>query len=90
MAGTAAPPFSADTSLISRYLSGGVVTASDPVMADALWLYAHPAWSQRDLDETDQDILDLMAAIDLAAAKRSSLRRSEAEGKARNAARRRR
>jgi len=32
-------------------------------MSDALFLAAHPSWSHRDLMEADQDIIDLLAAI---------------------------
>lgn len=32
-------------------------------MSDALFLAAHPAWSHRDLLEADQDIVELLSAI---------------------------
>ena len=36
---------------------------TDHTLLDALFLTAHPTWSQRDLDEADQDIVDLLSAI---------------------------
>ena len=36
---------------------------TDHTLSDALFLTAHPTWSQRDLDEADQDIVDLLSAI---------------------------
>ena len=36
---------------------------TDRTLSDSFFLSAHPAWSQRDLDETDQDVVDYLSAI---------------------------
>jgi hypothetical protein len=33
-------------------------------MSDAIFLSLRPSWSQADLDSADQDIVDLLSAID--------------------------
>ena len=35
----------------------------DPVLADALFLYTHPSWSPSDLESGDQDLVDLLDAL---------------------------
>jgi hypothetical protein len=52
---------------------------TDRALADALFLVAHPSWSQRDLDETDQDIIDHLAVIDREAAANAREERLKAE-----------
>ena len=49
--------------VIRRYARGQSVHTSDLTLADAFFLDNHPTWSQRDLDEADQDVLDHLAAI---------------------------
>jgi hypothetical protein len=36
---------------------------TDWSLSDALFLNGHPSWSQRDLDEADQDVVDYLSAI---------------------------
>lgn len=56
-------------------------------MADALFLHSHPSWSQRDLDTADQDLIDLLGAIQYEAAKASQKQSLQAarEGRAASA-----
>jgi hypothetical protein len=37
---------------------------TDFTMSDAIFLSLRPSWSQTDLDSADQDIVDLLSAID--------------------------
>jgi hypothetical protein len=37
---------------------------TDFTMSDAIFLSLRPSWSQADLDSADQDIVDLLSAID--------------------------
>lgn len=41
----------------------------DPALRTALFLHAHPAWTPRDLEAADPDVVDLMRAIGEAVAK---------------------
>jgi hypothetical protein len=61
-----------ERALIRKYIRGRPVHVTDQTMADALFLHTHPEWSQRDLDEADQDIVDLLSAIQYEGARRSS------------------
>jgi hypothetical protein len=45
------------------------IQPTDPTLRAALFLTNHPAWSPRDLDTADPDLIDLMRAIDGAVAK---------------------
>ena len=50
---------------------------------DALFLYQHPSWSQRDLDETDQDVLDRLYLLEFEASKITKRNNALAAGRAR-------
>jgi hypothetical protein len=45
------------------------VEATDPALRTAVFLHNHPAWSPRDLEHADPDVIDLMRALDGAVAK---------------------
>ena len=66
-----AGPAEAGLRAIRRYVRGQPVHIADHTLSDALFLSAHPSWSQRDLNEADQDIVDYLSAIQLETAKRS-------------------
>lgn len=42
---------------------------ADPALRAAVFLHNHPAWTARDLESADPDVIDLMRALDTAAAK---------------------
>ena len=42
---------------------GGSVTTADDRLADVLFLANHPTWRWRDLEETPEDVLALLARL---------------------------
>lgn len=52
---------------------------TDRGLQDAFFLVAHPSWSQRDLDDADQDIVDYLSAIQHEGALESERQRQKAE-----------
>lgn len=75
-----APPKTDDAAPVIRaYLSGGKgVHLTDPTLTKAIFLRKHPGWSPDDYDNADQDLIDLMFAIDNEAARRSNERALQA------------
>jgi hypothetical protein len=64
------PPKPAYSELIGRLLIEGSVSESeidklpDPdLLRDAMFLVDNPSWTQRDLDEADSQLLDLMKRL---------------------------
>ena len=49
--------------LIRSYVRGKPVHVIDHTLSDAFFLASHPSWSQRDLMEADQDLIDYLSAI---------------------------
>ena len=76
---------------VRAYVRGEPVIVRDFRLADAMTLSEHPAWSQRDLDEMDQDVLDHLDLIrhEQAAEKQRAEQLAEHERRAAEAARRR-
>jgi hypothetical protein len=70
VAGVAAPK-SDERDLIRRYVRGDGVNVTDHLFAKALFLRSHPGWSPADYDSAEQDVIDIIDALDLAAAQRT-------------------
>ncbi len=57
-------------------------------MQDALFLHTHKSWSPSELADADQDLLDILDAIQFEGAQAATKANALAESKARAAARR--
>ena len=68
--------------LIRRFLTGSEVYITDPKMSDAIFLHQHPTWSAADLDATDQDLIDILSALDAEGAKIARRQQAKADAAA--------
>jgi hypothetical protein len=64
------PPKPVVSALIGRLVLGHAVSEAeidalpDPdLLRDAMFLHDHPTWTQRDLDETDRDLLHMLKSL---------------------------
>lgn len=82
-----APPKSDDAALIREYFrSSKGVTIDDPLVAKAIFLRKHPGWNSDDYDAAEQDLIDIMQALDNESARRSNERALQAHREAEAAA----